>query len=213
VREKMSRNELMPELNLVLQGSLGGLDDGDFGGAYSREYSTGSPGWGAGLVLSFPLENQIARARLERRRLELRQQMDQLRTTIDTVLLEVKISAREVSTAYRETQAKYSAVKAFTEDLETLQARRSLQAVNEESAMSAYLDTMLDTQDRRAQAEEEFIRAGANYQIAIVNLERAKGRLLNYSSVEILRDRDEKKLPLLYLEKGARDGKSARESK
>jgi outer membrane protein TolC len=213
IREKMSRNELMPELNLVLQGSLGGLHDGNYGGAYERQYSTGSPGWGAGLVLSFPLENQIARARLERRRLELRQQMDQLRTTIDTVLLEVKISAREVATAYRETQAKYAAVKAFTEDLETLEARRSLQAVNEEGAMSAYLDTMLDTQDRRASAEEEFIRAGANYQISIVNLERAKGRLLNYSSVEIVRDRDEQKLPLLYLEKGARDGKSVKSGK
>jgi outer membrane protein TolC len=213
VREQMSRNELLPELNLVLQGSLGGLDDGDYGGAYGREYSTGSPGWGAGFVLSFPLENQIARARLERRRLELRQQMDQLRTTIDTVLLEVKISAREVATAYRETQAKYSAVKAFTEDIETLEARRSLQAVNEENQMAGYLDTMLDTQDRRAQAEEEFIRAGANYQIAIVNLERARGRLLNYSSIEIVRDRDEKKLPQLHLEKGARDGKSVSSGK
>jgi outer membrane protein TolC len=209
----MSRSELMPELNLVLQGSLGGLDDGGFDGAYGREYSTGSPGWGAGFVFSFPLENQIARARLERRQLELRQQLDQLRTTIDTVLLEVKISAREVATAYRETQAKYAAVKAFTEDLETLQARRALQAVGEETLMANYLDTVLDTQDRRANAEEEFIRAGANYQIAIVNLERAKGRLLNYTSIEIVRDRDEKKLPLLQLEKGARDGKSTRTNK
>ncbi len=213
IREKMSRNELMPELNLVLQGSLGGLDDGGFEGAYSREYSTGSPGWGAGIVLSFPLENQIARARLERRRLELRQQLDQLRTTIDTVLLEVKISAREVSTAYRETQAKYAAVKAFTEDLETLQARRSLQAVGEDTLMANYLDTVLDSQDRRANAEEEFIRAGANYQISIVNLERAKGRLLNYSSVEIVRDGDSTKLPQIHLEKGARDAKAAKSGK
>ena len=29
IREKMSRNELMPELNLVLEGSLGGLSSGD----------------------------------------------------------------------------------------------------------------------------------------------------------------------------------------
>ena len=210
VREQMSRNELLPELNVVLQGSLGGLDDGEFGGAYGREFSTGGPGWGAGLVLSFPLENRIARARLERRRLELRQQLDQLRTTIDTVLLEVKISAREVATAYRETHAKYAAVKAFTEDLETLQARRSLQAAGDDNAMAGYLDTMLDGQERRALAEEEFIRAGANYQISIVNLERAKGRLLNYSAVDVVRDRDEKKLPLLHLDKGARAGKSVK---
>lgn len=209
LREQMSRNEVMPELNVVLQGSLGGLDDGNYGSAYGREYSTGSPGWGAGIVLSFPLENQIARARLERRKLELRQQLDQVRTTIDTVLLEVKISAREVGTAYRETQAKYAAVKAFTEDLETLEARRSLEAVGEDR-QAVYLDTVLDSQDRRAIAEEEFIRAGANYQVAIVNLERAKGRLLSYSDVSMVRSPSEKKLPRLHLEKGARDGKAAR---
>ena len=213
IREKMQKNELMPELNLVLQGSLGGLSDGDYGRAYSRQYDTGGPGYGAGIVFSFPLENHAARARLERRRLELRQQLDQLKTTIDTVLLEVKISAREVSTAYRETQAKYSAVRAFTEDIEAITARRSIQAVGDETLMASYLDTLLDSQDRRAGAEEEFIRSAANYQIAIVNLERAKGSLLTYSDVSIVRDTDEKRLPVIRLEKGARDGKSSRDGK
>jgi outer membrane protein TolC len=203
----MQRNELMPELNLVLQGSLGGLDAGNYGESFNRQYDTGRPGWGAGFVFSIPLENNIARARLERRRLELRQQMDQLRTTIDTVLLEVKISAREVATAHRETQAKYAAVKAFTEDLETLQARRSLQAIGEETLMASFLSTLLDSQDRRATAEEEFIRAAANYQIAIVNLERAKGKLLAYSNVNVVRGKDDRGLPQLHLEKGGRAGK------
>ena len=219
IRENMQRNELLPELNLVLQGSLGGLDNGDYGTAYERQYGKGSPGWGAGFVFSFPLENNIARARHERRQLELRQQVDQVRTTIDTVLLEVKVSAREVSTAYRETQAKYSAVKAFTEDIDSLQARRAVQTaspppgVDESSQTASYLDTLLDSQDRRSNAEEEFIRAAANYQISIVNLERAKGKLLNYSAVDVVRTKDENGLPLLRLEKGGRDGKSTTNGK
>ena len=191
----------------------GGLNAGNYGEAYSRQYDTGSPSFGAGFVFSIPLENNIGRARLERRRLELRQQLDQLKTTIDSVLLEVKISAREVGTAYRETQAKYSAVRAFTEDIEAITARRSIQAVGDETLMASYLDTLLDSQDRRAGAEEEFIRSAANYQIAIVNLERAKGSLLAYSDVSIVRDTDEKRLPVIRLEKGARDGKSTREGK
>jgi len=219
IREKMQRNELMPELNLVLQGSLGGLSGGDYGDAYGRQYNTGGPGYAAGFVFSFPLENNIARARLERRRLELRQQVDQLKTTIDTVFLEVKISAREVATAYRETQAKFAAVKAFTADVESIQARRALQTASpapgadEASQTALYLDTVLDSQDRRSSAEEEFIRAAANYQIAIVNLQRSQGRLLAYSDVTVIRSKDEKNLPLIYLEKGARDGKSTRDGK
>jgi hypothetical protein len=72
---------------------------------------------------------------------------------------------------------------------------------------------MLDAQDRRATAEEEFIRAAANYQIAIVNLERAKGHLLSYSDVSVMRGKDEKNLPQLWLEKGVRDGKAVYDAK
>ncbi len=224
IREKMTKNELMPELNLILQGGLNGLDDGDLGGAYGREYSTGSPGWGVGFIFSYPLENNVARARHERRRIETRQQLEQLRTTVDTVLLEVKISAREVATAYREALAKYSAVKAYAEDIATLEARRSVQPfmdpavaaimgaeatkTAQASQTTDYLDRMLDAQDRRTFAEESFISSAANYQVALVNLQRAKGVLLKYESVEILRDRDDQNLPRLYLEKGGRDGKS-----
>ena len=44
IREKMQRNDLLPELNLVLQGSLGGLSGGDFAVGYSKQYNTGGPG-------------------------------------------------------------------------------------------------------------------------------------------------------------------------
>jgi outer membrane protein TolC len=208
LREKMSKNELLPELNLVLEAALNGLGDGSFGDAYGYSYSKGAPGWGLGFVLSFPFENNIAEARHERRQIETRQQIDQVRTTVDSVLLEVKVSAREVATSYREAQAKYEAVRAFSEDISTIEARRSLLAMQEEAQVSNYLDTLLDAQDRRTLAEEEFIRSAANYQISIVNLERAKGKLLAYEDISVVRDRDEKDLPILYLQKGAGDGKS-----
>lgn len=210
IREKVSRNELLPELNLVLQGSLGGLDDDRFFGGVSRQYTEGGPGYGVGVVFSIPFENNAAKARYERRQLETRQQLNQVKTTVDTVLLEVKVSAREVATAYRETQAKYEAVRAFTEDVETIRARRDLQALQDQAQIATYLDHLIDAQDRRANSEEEFIRAAANYQIAIVNLERAKGRLLAYEDVNIVRTKDEKKLPILLLEKGRPDGKTTR---
>ena len=213
IREKMARNEIMPELNLVLEGSLGGLTSEDIGTAYGRQYNAGGPGYGVGLVFSFPLENNIGRATLERRRVEMRQQINQVKTTIDTVLLEVKVSAREVATAYRETQAKYEAVRAITEDLETLQARRGVQDLRDELQAATYLDTMLDAQDRRAKAEEEFILAAADYQVAVVNLERAKGSLLIYSDVTVMRGKDEQNLPQLWLEKGAHNGKTTYDPK
>jgi len=219
IRERVSKNELMPELNVVLSGAVGGLDGAAFGEAYGNQYTTGSPSWGAGLVFSFPLENNIARAQHSRRQLETRQQMDQVRTTIDSVLLEVKISTREVSTSWKELQAKQTAVRAFREDILTLQARRAVEvsapAANTDESLrtSAYLDNVLDSQDRLAFAEEEATLAGANYQVAVVNLQRAKGRLLSYHDVNVVRSKDDHGLPVLYLEKGGRGGKDVLDPK
>jgi outer membrane protein TolC len=229
IREKMSKNEVLPELNFILRGALGGLDDSDYVSGFGNQFNQGGPGFTVGFELRYPLENNIAKARLERRRLELRQQIDQLKTTVDSVLLEVKISAREVGTAYREALAKYAAVKAYSEDIATLEARRSVQpfldpamaAVLGAEATKAvslsqttdYLDRMLDSQYRRSIAEEEFIMAAAEYQVSLVNIQRAKGKLLSYEGLQIIRDRDKDKLPLLYLEKGGRDGKSTYDTK
>lgn len=221
----MSKKELLPELNLVVKGALGGLDDGDVGGAWSREYTTGGPGYGVGLVFNYPIENNIAKARHERRLIELRQQINQVKTTVDSVILEVQISAREVATSYREALAKYSAVRAYGEDIATLEARRTVQPFSDpavaaimgpEATKSAqasqttdYIDRMLDAQDRRATAEEEFIRAAANYQVSLVNMQRAKGKLLRFEGIQIVRDR-EGGLPTLYLQKGMGSGKDGK---
>lgn len=219
IRERVSKNELMPELNLVLSGAVNGLDGAAFGEAFGNQYTTGSPSWGAGVVFSFPLENNIARAQHTRRQIETRQQMDQVRTTIDSVMLEVKISAREVSTSWKELQAKQAAARAFREDILTLQARRAVEvsgtAVRSDESLrtSAYLDGILDAQDRLAFAEEEATLAGANYQVAVVNLQRAKGRLLSYHDVDVVRSEDERGLPVLHLEKGARSGKELLDAK
>ena len=225
VRAEMTKKELLPELNLVLKGALGGLDDGNYGSAWSREFSTGGPGYGVGLVFNYPIENNAAKARHERRLLELRQQINQVKTTVDSVLLEVQISAREVATSYRKSLAKYSAVKAYAEDIATLEARRTIQPFSDpavaaimgpEATKTAqatqtadYIDRMLDAQDRRATAEEEFIRSAANYQVSLVNMQRAKGKLLRFEGIQIVRDHNNG-LPELYLQKGMGSGKDAK---
>ena len=225
LRAEMTKKELLPELNLVLKGALGGLDDGNYGSAWSRQYNTGGPGYGVGLVFNYPIENNAAKARHERRLIELRQQINQLKTTVDSVMLEVQISAREVGTSYREALAKYSAVKAYAEDIATLEARRTIQPFSDpaiaaimgpEATKTAqatqttdYIDRMLDAQDRRANAEEEFIRSAANYQVSLVNMQRAKGKLLRFEGIQVVRD-TENGLPTLYLQKGMGGSKESK---
>ena len=70
----------------------------------------------------------------------------------------------------------------------------------------------LDAQDRRPESQEAFDFAVADYQVALVNLERAKGNLLDYEAIGIVRTTGKDGLPRLRLEKGG-EGKSAVEGK
>jgi len=199
IREKMQKNEHLPTLNLIIETYLAGLKEGDdVGGAMNRQVRTGGPGFLVGLNFEIPLENNIADARLDRRRIELRQQYAQFRTTVETVLLEVKVAAREVRTAWRDIVAKYEVMASAIEELEDLRQRRAVQAGAEGATMS-FLDFFLDSQDRLSRAEEDFLRSIATYAIAQVALERAQGNLLAYENISLVKQQGEDGLPVNVL--------------
>lgn len=210
VRVAMSKNELLPQLNLLLQGYVAGVDENrDMGGAWNNQFNQGGPGALVGFSIEFPFENNAARARHERRRLEMRQQFSQLKTTIDTVLLEVKASVREVETSWRDYSAKLRSVQAASADLSQFTARREVDTTSTPDASSTggrsqswYLDEWLNSQTRLEYAEQDFARVATIYQVALVNLERAQGNLLKFEDISIVRTTDENKLPLLQLRKG-----------
>jgi len=224
VREKMQRNEVLPALNAVVAGYIAGLaGNNNLSGAYGNEFNqdngSGGPGVSAGFEFEFPLENNTAEARHQRRLLELRQQVNQLKTTIETTLLEVKVSAREVRTTWRDYAAKMESMQAATADLSQFQARREVDtalpgepqpasAVSNE-ATTAYLDSVLSAQNRLTAAEEDSVKSAASYQIAILNFERSQGNLLAYENISIERTKGKDKLPLLRLQKGGSESKTA----
>ncbi|MGF1657365.1 MAG: TolC family protein [Verrucomicrobiales bacterium] len=208
VRERIARNEVLPQLNLILEGYVAGVAaDNNFGTAWNNQFSDGRPGWLAGFSFEFPLGNHTAKAKRLRRQLEVRQQFNQLRTTIDTVLLEVQASVREVETAFEDYQAKHEAMKAAEAEFEQFTARREVDTAPDAAALrsqSWYLDEWLNTQARLEFAEQEFARVATIYQVALVNLERAQGNLLLKEQISVVRDTDEDRLPLLRLEKQTR---------
>lgn len=202
VREKMQKREVMPTLNLILEGSLKGLkEEGKVTAAVEDQTRRGGPGYLVGLVFDVPIENNAADARHRRRLLELRQQFRQLITTIETVLLEVKVTVRELRTSYRDLQAKHATLLASREELDDLRAKKELQIGSDDVPTSSYLDSLLDSQDRRTRAEDEFLRALVTYNVAVVTMERAKGNLLSYEGIKIDRTLDENNLPELQLKK------------
>jgi len=231
IRERMQRNELMPQLNLVLEGSLNGLEgESKVGRSYTNQFNQGSPSYGAGLVLSIPLGNDAAKARYLRRQIEVRQQIEQLNTTIETVLLEARLALRELAVAQRDIRAKYAASESAAAELKSLVERKGLEAglgaggndpggaANNQAPANAseYLERLLDSQERNSVAREEFLRSLVVFNVAFVNLERAKGTLLRAEKIRVDRQQDPRnpQLPLLKLttEPGPKggDGKASK---
>lgn len=182
VRRDMSRNELLPVLNLLVEGYVAGISHNDWSRAHSRQFDA-DPGYAVGLRLDYPLGNNQAEARNLRRRLEMRQLFSQLRTTMETVLLEVKVSAREVQTAWRDLAAKHESMVAAREDLESFRQRREAMFLGGDTTAISYIEFLIEAQQRRAQAEENFLQAVATYNVALVALERSKGNLLTYEAI------------------------------
>ncbi|MFQ3670869.1 MAG: TolC family protein [Verrucomicrobiia bacterium] len=203
VREKMSRHEVLPALNLLMRGYVAGLEaNRNWGGAFDNQFESGGPGATVGLRFEFPIENNEALARLERRKIEMRQLVQQLRTTTETVLLEIKVAVREVRTSQRDLAAKFESLKAAREDVDDMLRRKDVLLLGGDNTTNSFLEFLLEAQDRQATAEERFLTALSTYNVALVSLERAKGNLLTYENVAVRRTVDpETKLPELGLEK------------
>ena len=111
VRAEVSKNEVLPVLNMILGTYVYGLHgSGDIVAAYGNQYDLGRPTYSAGLTFEIPLGNRAANARLRQRRLELRQAVNELQVTTSNVRTEVEIAVREVTTTYKEMLSKSQAM-------------------------------------------------------------------------------------------------------
>ena len=187
IRLDMSRNELLPALDLVLETYVMGLDrDFDISQAYVDQFSVGEPSYSAGLVLELPLHRRAAKARYQRRQLQLRQITQQFEETTQMLMADVEIAVREVSATYEEMAGKYRAMLAAEAEVEYLCQRWELLSGDDRS-VSFLLEDLLDAQDRLAFAEYGFAVAQRDWTISHTALKRATGTLLQEQQIQPVR--------------------------
>lgn len=203
VRVNMSRNELMPLLNLVTEAYVAGLEDrGRIDTAYGQQFSDGRPGYSIGLQFEVPLGNRSARSRHIRRHLELRQLKSQYQTTLETLKLEARVAVREVMTSFDEMDSRKRSLDASGAKTEYIRKRWEL-LPGENGAASFVLENLLDSQNQLATAEYGYLSAVLTYNLALINLKRATGTLLQHENVRISRT-TQNRLPTTVLSKSPR---------
>jgi outer membrane protein TolC len=183
LRADVSKKELLPVLNFILGTYVSGLrGDASIGDAWGDQFSMGRPTYSAGLLFDVPYGNRAAKARLQQRRVEVRQMTNQLQATVANVRAEVEIAVREVQTTYREMASKYQAMQAEQAAIEYLVQRWRL-LPGDDQAAGVVLDDLLDAQERLTRAEFDFAHAQVAYNVALIARERVVGSLLDYEMV------------------------------
>jgi outer membrane protein len=186
VRQNVAKNELRPVLNLILSTYVSGLEgDVNIGRALGDQFTMGRPTYSTGAVFEIPIGNRAARAKFDRRRLEIIQLTSQLCATTSTVRLEVEKAVREIKTSYQETLCQAHAVIGNIAEIEYLKARWEA-SLDEQRSSAVLLDDLLNAHDRLARSEGLYATALVAYNVGFANLNRATGTLVDFQTVQRL---------------------------
>jgi outer membrane protein len=144
-----------------------------FGDVFERAF----PGWSIGLTVAMPLQNRAARAQSAIADLDL----EQGRTVLDALELEVitqvRSAARSVRTAEQQITSAQATVRLQERNLEAEQRRY-------ENGMSTSF-RITEIQEDLTAARSRLVSAITNYRRALTAYNRATGRLLDESGVEL----------------------------
>lgn len=178
MRIGVARNEILPQLDLITQGFLSGLQgESDFIESIGDQFSEGAPSYSIGINYEFALGNRAARSQLSQRELELHRRRLQYQQVVEQIKNEVAIAIRETETRKREIVSNNRFLQASEEEAKTLQIRwERLLDRGDNSGLN--LEALLRAQERVSSAERALVISLVDYNLAIVGLMSATGTLL-----------------------------------
>ena len=183
IRLNVSKNELLPQLNLIAETYVAGLDgDTDLDVGYRRQFTEGEPGFTIGFTFETPLGNRGAKSRFIRRQLEHRRLVSQFQATLQMLRADVEVAVREVDATYREMAAKHQSTLAAAADVRS-QSERWRTIPDDRQGAGIALELLLDAQDRQATEEYGYLQAQRDYAVSLTQLKKETGSLLQSERV------------------------------
>lgn len=198
MRLMRSDKEVLPDLDFFFETYIIGLHgDYKYGNAYGRQFDTGKPSYSLGLRFEYPLGNNGAEARQLRKRLEVRQLLNQLDTTVQNVFLEVQVSFREMIKNHKEMVRRYQVMEFTAEEIRALVDRIDF-LLAENEAYGNVLYQLMDALDRMIEAEVTFAKSELTYNLSLYNLNRVMGILVSVNNIRITEETEDD-LPVIRL--------------
>jgi len=131
-----------------------------------------------GVEFEMPIGNRGPRAAYRRSLLQHAQSVLSLKKVFDDVILDVNLTTRALSTSYDQIGPSFEAAEARVREVDSIVARA-------ERKDFVVLNNELSARQSLANSRRALIASMVDYNIAIIDLERAKGTLLTYNNVII----------------------------
>ena len=170
-----AENLALPRVDVVFRYTIDGLGvsaDDAFDQVTQHDFTE----YFVGVEFEVPIGNRGARAAEQRERLLHAQAMASLKNTFEQVILDVNLRTREIDTSFKQIVPSYNSAEASDEQVGAIIARAERKDFNT-------LSNELGARQSLAANRQSLLTAIVNYGIAAVELERAKGTLLEYNSV------------------------------
>jgi len=173
----VAKNQALPKLDLLFRYVVDGLGT-NADRAFSQLSENDFHEYVVGLQFEWPVGNRKAEALLRQARLQQAQAIAAQRDMIESVIMEVKQAIRAIETDFDQIGPSARWVTAATEWVEATKARQ-------ERRDPPTLQVELDGYDALQISRRALLDSLVNYNVALVNLERAKGTLLDYNNIVI----------------------------
>jgi len=172
-----AKNQVMPKLDLLFRYAVDGLGLNAHN-AFSEVTKNDYHEYFVGVEFEIPVGNRARRAAERRAQLQQGQAIAALKSAFEQVLLDVNVRVREVITQQNLIQPNLQSADASEARVDSIRVRAEtsdfLQISNELSAIRSLAVTRND-----------LLQSVVEYNIAMVELERSKGTLLDYYNVAI----------------------------
>jgi outer membrane protein TolC len=171
-----AENDRLPKLDLVASAGLNGTDDAlNSAGGELADLDTRD--WSLGVVFELPLEGRTAKGTTQRIELEKRRLWLQRKNLEDQILLEAREAVRAVKSAEKRIDATKKAADLAKEQLDG--------EFNRKQAGLRTTFHVLDSDKRLSEAKTNAIKALIDYQLALQQVYKASGTLLDRNSILI----------------------------
>ncbi len=181
IRRMVADNARQPDLTLRLQARMNELHD-SFGDSYREIGDARYVDFIVGIMLEMPLGGRKAEAEFRQRSLERLQSVVSYRNTVQVVTQEVKAALDRVALNYKLIEQTRASRIAASEVLRVLMVEKDINR----GVTPERLDLELNREESLAQAEQDEVRALAEYNAAITDLFQAMGTILERNNIRFV---------------------------